>query len=97
MVNGPTSMSSQAGEFELAWEPMPRLRVWGEGRQLVNTSGAVAFPSHVGAGARFQLTPAIALEARHRQAFLGDSGSYGVTNIGLRTQLLHGTEAWGNY
>jgi hypothetical protein len=97
MVNGPTATNTQAGEFELAWEPMRRLRVWGEGRQLFGSAGSVAFPSHVGAGARFLLTPAISLEARHRRAFLGDSGSYGVTNIGLRTQLLRGTEAWGNY
>jgi len=98
MVNGPTSMNSQAGEFELAWEPMRRLRVWGEGRQLFGTTaGSVAFPSHVGAGARFQITSAVAVEARHRRAFLGDSGSYGVTNVGLRTQLLRGTEAWGSY
>jgi hypothetical protein len=97
MINGPTSSTSQAGEFELSWEPMQRLRVWGEGRQLFKTTGSAAFPSHVGAGARYQLTPAIALEARHRQAFLADSGSYGVTNLGLRTRLLGGTEAWGAY
>jgi hypothetical protein len=97
MVNGPTSMNSQAGEFELAWEPMRRLRVWGEGRQLLDAAGPTAFPSHVGAGARFQVTSAVALEARHRRAFLGDSGSYGVTNVGLRTQLARGTEAWGSY
>jgi uncharacterized repeat protein (TIGR01451 family) len=97
MANGAATTTSQAGEFELAWEPMRRLRVWGEGRQQFGSAGAVAFPSHVGAGARFQVTPAIALEARHRQAFLADSGSYGVTNLGLRTQLQRGTEAWGSY
>jgi hypothetical protein len=97
MVSGTTSTNAQAGEFELAWQPLQRLRVWGESRQVFTAAGSVAIPSYVGAGARFQLTSAIALEARHRQAFIGDSGSYGVTNIGLRTQLLRGTEAWGNY
>ena len=96
--SGSASSDARAGEMELGWQPLPGLRLWTEGRKLAGSSGAAALPSHVGAGASLQLNSAIAIEARHRQVFLpGDSGGYGVTNLGLRTRLDPGTEAWGSY
>jgi hypothetical protein len=97
-ASGTASSDAQAGELELSWEPRPGMRLWTEARKLVGSEGAVALPSHVGAGASVQVTSAIAVEARHRQVFMpGDSAGYGVTNIGLRTRLDAGTEAWGSY
>jgi len=98
MENGAALNRSEAGEFELAWQATNAVKVWGEGRTVFGSQGSYTFPAHVGAGASLKLTDAITVEGRHRQAFLpNDSGSYGITNVGLRTQLGEGTQAWGQY
>jgi len=98
MENGAALNRSEAGEFELAWQASDRLKLWGEGRTVFGSQGSYTFPAHVGAGASLKLTDAVTVEGRHRQAFLpNDSGSYGITNVGLRTTLGEGTQAWGQY
>jgi len=98
MENATALNRSEAGEFELAWQATDALKVWGEGRTVFGSQGSYTFPAHVGAGASLKLTDAVTVEGRHRQAFLpNDSGRYGITNVGLRTQLGEGTQAWGQY
>jgi hypothetical protein len=98
MENGAALNRSEAGEFELAWQATDAVKVWGEGRTVFGSQGSYTFPAHVGAGASLKLTDAVTVEGQHRQAFLpNDSGSYGITNVGLRTALGEGTQAWGQY
>ncbi len=98
MESGAALNRSEAGEFELAWQATDAVKVWGEGRTVFGSEGTYTFPAHVGAGASWRLTDALSVEGRHRQAFLpNDSGRYGITNVGLRTQLGEGTQAWGQY
>jgi len=98
MESGTVLNRSEAGELELAWQATDKLKLWGEGRTVFGSEGTYTFPAHVGAGARWQFTDAVAVEARHRQAFLpNDSGRYGVTNVGLRTRLGDHTQAWTEY
>ncbi|HMU60806.1 MAG TPA: OmpA family protein, partial [Gemmatimonadales bacterium] len=85
-------------EAKVSWKPEGRLGMWTEGRVDLGGTGASQSPSFVGVGASYDVTSAVSLEARHRRAFLpGDSGSYSVTDLGVRTRIGTGTEAYGSY
>ncbi len=88
---------SQAGEFKLSWTPVPALSLWTEGRRQLSSSGSVVRPDHVGGGARLRVGPRVSLEAFHRQVLLPGGASYALTNLGMRTDIGFGTEAWGSY
>ncbi len=95
--SGTASDRSRAGELKATWTPMPRLRVWGESRYQFTQTGNAVRPDHVGAGAAFRFGK-VSLEAVHRQVFLrGGRENYSATTLGLRTELMSGTEAWSSY
>ncbi len=95
--NGADGDRSNALEGKLSWTPFPRLRLWAEGRQQLGASESLVRPNQIGAGAGLKLTDNVSLELRHRFALLPDDQSYGVTNIGVRSELGFGTQAWGSY
>jgi hypothetical protein len=89
---------TQSGELKVSWKPSSRLSMWTEGRHEFGGEGAMQRPDYLGAGAAFEVNKSVSLEARYRRAFLpGDSGSYSVTDLGIRSKLGFGTEAYGSY
>ncbi len=96
-INGSASDRSQAGEVKLTWTPMPALKFWSEGRRQFEYHGNVIQPDHLSAGAAFQVTRAVAVEVQHRYVFPSSEARYAVTNLGLRTTVGSGTQAWGSY
>ncbi len=94
---GPERDRSAAGEAKLTWTPLPKLKLWTEGRQQFAANGGLARPSHLGVGAGYQLTKLVGLEVRHRRVMLPGDDAYSVTNLGLRSDLGFGTQAWGSY
>ncbi len=92
------SNSALGAEAKLQWAPTTRLTLFSEGRQQFAAVGANPQPSYVGAGANLAVAQDVTLELRHRQVFLsGDSGSYSVTDVGVRTRIGAGTEAYSKY
>ncbi len=89
--------STAAGEAKLTWTPTARLKLWTEGRQQFASTGTLTRPNDVGVGANVQLTKLVALELRHRHVMLPGNASYAVTNLGMRSDLGFGTQAWGSY
>lgn len=88
----------QAAEAKVTWTPQPRLSLWTEGRVELGGDGAMNRPDYAGIGAGYAVTDAVSLEVRHRRAFLpADSGSYSVTDLGVRSRIGLGTEAYGSY
>ncbi len=95
--NGSTPDRSQAGEIRVTWTPLPSLEVWSEGRRQFNYHGNVIRPDHVAAGAAFQVNRHVSIEAQHRYVYPTDEPRYTVTNLGVRTTVGAGTQAWGSY
>jgi uncharacterized repeat protein (TIGR01451 family) len=95
--NGVDGDRSQALEGKLVWTPLDRLELWAEGRQQLGSSGSLVRPNHIGAGAGVNVTDDIRVELRHRRVLLPADESYGVTNIGLTSDVGLGTRAWGSY
>ncbi len=95
--NGALADGSRAGEVKLSWTPTTVWRVWTESRRQFSSEGAIERPDYVGAGAAFQITRGVALEARHRRVFLRDEDDYSLTNLGVRSRIGAGTEVWGSY
>jgi hypothetical protein len=90
--------NSVGGELRFQWKPEARWTLFTEGRHQFRSEGAGVQPDYVGAGASYDVTRNVALDLRHRQVFLpGDSGGYGVTELGVRTRIGTGTEAYGKY
>ncbi len=96
--NGTDTDESQAGELKITWAPASNLSLWTETRRLFARDGNVVRPDYIGGGAAFRVTPNLSLEARHREVLLpDDSTNYSITNLGVRTNIGFGTEAWGSY
>ncbi len=97
-VSPGSSDASQAGELKLTWTPDPDLSLWTETRQGFAGSGNAAIPNYIGGGAAYQVATGFKVETQHRHVQMpGDSSSYSVTSLGLRTALGFGTEAYGSY
>jgi hypothetical protein len=95
-ASSPTS--AVGGELRLQWKPESRWTVFTEGRHQFASEGINVQPDYVGAGASVEVNRHVALDLRHRQVFLaGDSGGYSVTDLGVRTRIGTGTEAYGKY
>jgi hypothetical protein len=78
--------------------PLSSLDLFTDAHRRFSSSGSSAQPDYVGAGATYRVMPGISLEARHRAVQLpGDSGSYGITNLGVRSRLGEHSEAWSSY
>jgi len=85
-------------EAKVSWKrPQGRFGMWTDGRVDLGGNGASQSPSFVGVGASFDVTSAVSLEARHRLAFLPGDSSYGVTDLGVKSRIGTGTEAYGSY
>ncbi|UCF40907.1 MAG: DUF11 domain-containing protein [Gemmatimonadota bacterium] len=89
---------SQAGEVALHWTPVPSLRLWAEGRHLFEYTGTLVSPDHVGGGLAWQVDRHVSLELRHRQVLPpGGTERYQITNLGVRSDLGFGIQAFGSY
>jgi uncharacterized repeat protein (TIGR01451 family) len=95
--SGTNGDRTHALEGKLSWTPFPRLKLWAEGRQQLSSTESLVRPNQIGAGAGWKLTDKLSLELRQRFALLPDDQSYSVTNVGLRSELGFGTQAWGSY
>lgn len=95
--NGSGDDRSRAGEVRMTWTPLAALSIWGEGRRQFSYSGNLVRPNHIAGGAAFQVNRQVSLELQHRRVFQPEQASYSVTNIGMRTNLGLGTQAWGSY
>ena len=97
-----TATASLGGEFKLQFKPRARWTLFTEGRRNFATGAQNLQPDYVGAGANVTVFRDLALELRHRQVFLpGDSAGagrgYSVTDLGVRTRVGPGTEAYSKY
>jgi len=95
-----TDASSGAGEYKVTWSATERLDVFGEGRNELwaNGEGLANRGAYWGGGASFKLAQNFAVEARHlRVTPTGESNPYGLTSVGLTSDLRVGTKAWGSY
>jgi hypothetical protein len=88
--------SGQGGELKLNWHPRSALDLWGEARHQFGAA-MQARPDFVGLGARVRLWQGMALEAVHRRVFASGAADYNVTDLGLRSTVAPGTEAYGSY
>jgi hypothetical protein len=87
-----------AGEVKLTWTPTSRVKLWGEARNQLWSTGAatVGTGDFVGGGAALQVTNDVTLEARHLEVS-GSTGNYALTSLGTRSRIMGGTQAWGSY
>ncbi|HEV8304190.1 MAG TPA: hypothetical protein VGQ25_04475 [Gemmatimonadales bacterium] len=96
--SGPTPSDVTAGELKATWGATAKLRFWAEARRHFSQTGPDISPDALGVGGAFQLAPGVALEASQRYVSRADSlANYSISSIGLRTDMGHGTQAWGNY
>jgi uncharacterized repeat protein (TIGR01451 family) len=95
--NATSANESRAAELRLTWSPLNTLKLWTEGRHQFAHTGDVFLPSHVGAGAEYQILPGISLEARHLRIDPLADEPYSVTRLGLRSAIGFGTQVWGSY
>jgi len=87
--------ASRAGRMELAWQPSSRVRLWGEAQNSFLQQGS-GLGDYIGGGASLAIIKQFSLEARHL-LMRDDGGDYSVTRFGLKSNLEHGTRAWGSY
>jgi uncharacterized repeat protein (TIGR01451 family) len=96
--SSPTPSDVTAGELKTKWAATPKLQFWTEARRHVSLSGPDISPDVMGVGGTYQVAPAVALEASQRYVSRSDSlGNYAISSIGVRTDMGHGTQAWGSY
>lgn len=75
-----------------------RVEVWVDGARSLegDTAMTVARPDQVGAGMSVRVLRGTRLEGAHRWVRLpGDSATFGLSTVGLRTEQLLGGSAWG--
>ena len=98
--NAGDDTSSGAGEYKVTWSATERLDVFAEGRNELWSSGdgLANRGAYYGGGASFKLAQNFGVEARHlRVSPTGDANPYGLTSVGLTSDLRVGTRAWGSY
>jgi len=96
--SGPAASDVTAGELKAKWGATPKLHLWAEGRRHFSLSGPDFLPDVMGVGGTYQVAPTVALEASQRYVSRSDSlGNYAISSIGVRTDMGHGTQAWGSY
>jgi uncharacterized repeat protein (TIGR01451 family) len=96
--SGPTPSDVTAGELKATWGATAKLRFWAEARRHFSQAGPDISPDALGVGGAFQVAPGVALEASQRYVSRSDSlATYSISSIGLRSDMGHGTQAWGNY
>jgi hypothetical protein len=96
VLNGAAPGSaSRAGRMELAWQPSSRVKLWGEAQNSFLQQGS-GLGDYIGGGASLAIIKQFSLEARHL-LMKDDAGDYSVTRFGLKSNLEHGTRAWGSY
>ena len=88
---------ARGGEMKLTWTPTASLKLWTEGRRQFAYSGTALHPDHLGGGVSFRLNRFVSLEAQHRQVLPPAASPYAVTNLGVRTNVGAGTQAWSSY
>ena len=96
--SSPTPSDVTAGELKTKWTATPKLHFWTEARRHVSLPGPDISPDVMGVGGAYQVAPTVALEASQRYVSRSDClGNYAISSIGLRTDIGHGTQAWGSY
>ncbi len=79
------------------WAPLPSFKVWSEAQRHVSLSGEELSPDYWGFGAAYRITSGVTLEAGQRFVSRTDSGNYAVSNLGVKADIGHGTQAWTSY
>jgi hypothetical protein len=93
-----TNDRSTAGEMKVTWTALPSLDLYTDAHRNFSSTGSTIQPDFVGAGATYRILPGVSLEARRREVMLpNDSGSYAITNLGVRSRVGDHTEAWSSY
>jgi hypothetical protein len=95
-ATGGIATSSQGGDLKISWRPRSAIQLWTEARHQFGQAAA-ATPDFAGIGASLRLWKGMSLEAMHRRVFLPGAADYSVTDLGLRSQVMPGTEAYGSY
>src|SRR5256712_504522 len=94
----PPSSDVTAGELKTKWGPTPKLQLWTEARRHFSLSGPGIAPDVLGFGGTDQVAPSPALQASQPYVSRSDSlGNYAISSIGVRSDMGHGTQAWGSY
>ena len=92
------SSAATAADFKAKWAPTRPLQLWADARRHLSLDGQELAPDFWGLGAAYRFSPAVALEAGQRFVSRPDSQTrYSVSSVGVRADVGHGTEAWGNY
>jgi uncharacterized repeat protein (TIGR01451 family) len=98
LTGGATSTVSQDGELKIHWKPQPQWTLTAEGRHQFALDGTNLQPDYVGADAAYAVTHDLSLDLRERMVFLpGDSAGYSVTDVGIKSRLGFGTDAFASY
>jgi uncharacterized repeat protein (TIGR01451 family) len=96
--SSPTPSDATAGDLKAKWGATPKLQFWAEARRHLSLAGPDISPDVLGVGGTYQVAPTVALEASQRYVSRSDSlGNYAISSIGLRSDMGHGTQAWGSY
>ena len=93
--NNVPGRASRAGRLELAWQPSSRVRLWTEAQNSFLQQGS-GLGDFIGGGASLAVFKQLSLEARHLRVE-NDRGDYAITRFGLKSNMEHGTRAWGSY
>lgn len=88
---------SGAGEVKVTWSPTSRFKMWGESRGELWTEGAPSTGSYAGGGLAWQALQDVWLEARHLEMKNAAGAGYSTTNVGIKSTMLAGQQAWGSY
>ena len=88
---------SRAGRLEVAWQPSSRVRLWTEAQNSFLQQQGAGLGDFIGGGASLSVLEQFSLEARHLRMQDERNGDYSITRFGLKSQLDHGTRAWGSY
>ena len=89
--------AARAGRVEVAWQPSSRVRLWTEVQNSFLQQQGAGLGDFIGGGASLAVIKQFSLEARHLQVKNDVTGDYSVTRFGLKSNLDHGTRAWGSY
>ena len=88
---------SRAGRLEVAWQPISRIRLWGEAQNSFLQAQGSGLGDFIGGGASLAVLSQLTLEARHLLVKDEAQGDYSVTRFGLQSNVRQGTRAWGSY
>ncbi len=98
LIGGLGWSDATAADLKAKWAPTSALHLWSEAQRHVSLSGEELSPDFWGFGASYRFAPSLTLDAGQRFVSRADGqGDYSVSNVGVRADIGHGTEAWSSY